>query len=41
MGVAKQILGMRIKRYAKLKTLMLSHTEYVSEVLDMFNMQNP
>ncbi|KAE8690148.1 hypothetical protein F3Y22_tig00110925pilonHSYRG00035 [Hibiscus syriacus] len=40
MGVAKQILGMRIKRDTKSGTLMLSQAEYINKVLSRFNMQD-
>ncbi|KAE8702283.1 Squamosa promoter-binding protein 2 [Hibiscus syriacus] len=40
LGVAKQILGMRIKRDTKSGTLMLSQAEYINKVLSRFNMQD-
>ncbi|RVW59169.1 Retrovirus-related Pol polyprotein from transposon TNT 1-94 [Vitis vinifera] len=38
LGVAKQILGMRIIRDKANGTLKLSQSEYVKKVLSMFNM---
>ncbi|KAE8697500.1 Retrovirus-related Pol polyprotein from transposon TNT 1-94 [Hibiscus syriacus] len=40
LGAAKQILGMRIKRDTKPRTLMLSQAEYINKVLSRFNMQD-
>ena len=40
LGSAKQILGMRIKRDTKSRTLVLSQAEYINKVLSRFNMQN-
>ncbi|KAL5848374.1 hypothetical protein ACOSQ4_006387 [Xanthoceras sorbifolium] len=40
LGAAKQILGMRIKRDTKSKTLLLSQAEYIKKVLSRFNMQD-
>ncbi|XXG64806.1 hypothetical protein AAC387_Pa05g2660 [Persea americana] len=37
-GAANQILGMRISRDMKNRTLKLSHAEYVEKVLNKFNM---
>ncbi|KAE8659940.1 hypothetical protein F3Y22_tig00116959pilonHSYRG00039 [Hibiscus syriacus] len=39
LGAAKQILGMKIKRDTKSRTLILSQAEYINKVLSMFNMQ--
>ena len=40
LGVAKQILGMRITRDRKNHKLMLSQGEYIEKVLQGFRMQN-
>ena len=40
LGAAKQILGMRISRDTKSRTLMLSQEEYINKVLSRFNMQD-
>lgn len=40
LGSAKQILGMRIKRDTKSRTLVLSQAEYIKKVLSRFKMQN-
>jgi hypothetical protein len=40
LGVAKQILGMRIKRDRKNRKLTLSQGEYTEKVLERFRMQN-
>ena len=40
LGVAKQILGMRIIRDKKNRKLKLSQNEYIEKVLKRFNMQN-
>ena len=40
LGVAKQILGMRITRDRKNHKLTLSQSEYIEKVLKRFNMQN-
>ncbi len=40
LGVAKQILGMRITRDSKNHKLTLSQSEYIQKVLEIFNMQN-
>ncbi|KAE8680896.1 hypothetical protein F3Y22_tig00111366pilonHSYRG00299 [Hibiscus syriacus] len=40
LGAAKHILGMRIKRNTKSRTLMLSQAEYINKVLFRFNMQD-
>ena len=40
LGVAKQILGMRITRDRKNRTLNLSQSEYIKKVLKRFNMQD-
>ncbi|KAE8676976.1 Vesicle-associated protein 4-1 [Hibiscus syriacus] len=37
---AKEILGMRIKRDTKSRTLMLSQAEYINKLLSRFNMQD-
>lgn len=41
LGAEKQILGMRITRVRKNHKLTLSHSEYIQNVLERFNMQNP
>jgi len=38
LGVAKQILGMRITRDMKNHKLTLSQSEYIEKVLERFNM---
>ena len=38
LGVAKQILGMRITRYIKKRKLTLSQDEYIEKVLERFRM---
>ena len=40
LGVAKQILGMRITRNKKNCKLTLSQGEYIEKVLERFRMQN-
>ena len=40
LGVAKQILGMKITRDRKNRKLTLSQSEYIEKVLKRFNMQN-
>ena len=40
LGVAKQILGMRITRDMKNRKLMLSQGEYIENVLDRFRLKN-
>jgi hypothetical protein len=40
LGVAKKILGMRIKRDRKNRKLMLSQGEYIEKVLERFRMKN-
>ena len=40
LGVAKQILCMRITKDRKNRTLTLSWSEYIQKVLKIFNMQN-
>jgi len=40
LGVAKQILGMRITRDRKNRKLTLSQIEYIQKVLKRFNMKN-
>ena len=40
LGVAKQILGMRITRDMKNQKLILSQDEYIENVLERFRMQN-
>jgi len=40
LGVAKQILGMRISRDWKNRKLTLSKSGYIENVLKIFNMQN-
>ena len=40
LGVAKQILGMRITRDRKNRKLTLSQGEYIEKVLQRFRMQN-
>ena len=40
LGVANQILGMRITRDKKTCKLMLSQGEYIEKVLQRFRMQN-
>lgn len=40
LGPAKQILGMRITRDMKNKTLNLSQSEYILKVLKRFNMHD-
>ena len=40
LGVAKRILGMRIKRDGKICKLTLSQGEYIEKVLHRFRMQN-
>ena len=40
LGVAKQILGMRITRDMKNRKLTLSQGEYIENVLQRFRMQN-
>ena len=40
LGVAKQILGMRITRERKNSNLTLSQGEYIEKVLQRFRMQN-
>ncbi|KAE8695306.1 hypothetical protein F3Y22_tig00110721pilonHSYRG00071 [Hibiscus syriacus] len=40
LGIAKQILEMRIERDTKLGTFMLSQAEYINKVLSKFNMQD-
>ena len=40
LGVAKQILGMRITRDMKNHKLKLSQGEYIEKVLQRFRMQN-
>ena len=40
LGAAKQILGMRIKRDANSRTLLLSQDKYINKVLSRFNMKN-
>ena len=40
LGAAKRILGMRISRDKKKKTLTLSQEEYIKKVLERFAMQN-
>ena len=40
LGAAKQILGMKICRDRKNKTLMLSQANYVEKVLQCFSMEN-
>ena len=40
LGVAKQILGMRITRDMKNRKLKLSQGEYIEKVLQRFRMQN-
>eukprot|EP00253_Pinus_taeda_P023724 PITA_23724 len=40
LGVAKQILGMRITRDRKNRKLKLSQSEYIEKVLKRFNMHN-
>ena len=40
LGVAKQILGMKISRDRKNRTLMLSQADYIEKVLQRFSMEN-
>ena len=40
LGVAKQILGMRITRDRKIHKLTLSQCEYIEKALERFRMQN-
>jgi hypothetical protein len=40
LGVAKKILGIRIKRDRKIHNLALSQGEYIEKVLERFRMQN-
>ena len=39
LGSAKKILGMRIKRDTKSRTLVLSQAEYINKVLSRFNIK--
>ena len=40
LGAGKQILGMKIFRYRKNRTLTLSQADYVEKVLQCFSMEN-
>ena len=40
LGVAKKILGMKISRDRKNRTLTLSQADYVEKVLQRFSMEN-